>query len=220
MLPLTPTGLFNPTLPGGGRGGKAQSGGGAGGGPFRSGMLLLYSKVLLELWSFIRWISGRSDTKEPDVRFRGDVGRAKRELDAGDAFGKVRLVLGVLFVGIKGEGQVRLGVAMVGYVRVSCGEGLPVDCFVGGVCMGTCMLMGRDIFAFVFAFVGRGLETSLFISLVVLEVSVMVLSSDEICSAGRRGGRGRAAERSGTCHSTCSGCGEVGKGSGVEIPSP
>lgn len=142
---------------------------------------------------------------EPDTRFRGDVGRAKGELNAGDALGKVRVVFGVLWVDIKGDGHVRLDVAMGGvwYVRVSC-KGFPFGVLVGGVCMGTCMLIGRDIFPLVFVFVGRGLETSLLISLATLEVSVMVLSSDESCSAGSKGGRSRAAERSGTCHSTCS----------------
>lgn len=76
--------------------------------------------------------------------------------------------------------------------------------------MGICMLIGRVIFDFVFANIGMGGETSLSISLTVFRMSVMVLLSDEICSAGRRGCRGRAAERSGICKSTCSDSGEVG----------
>lgn len=44
--PLNPIGLLNPALPGG-SGGKAQSGGGAGGGPLANvGMLLLFATAL------------------------------------------------------------------------------------------------------------------------------------------------------------------------------
>jgi hypothetical protein len=92
--------------------------------------------------------------------------------------------------------------------------------FAGVICMGTCMLIGRVIFGFVFGNFGRGDETSLLISLGVSRTSVMVLLSIELCSAGRRGSGcwSRAAERSGTCHSTCSTCGELG-GMGPESPT-
>jgi hypothetical protein len=56
---LTTIGLLNPPLPGG-RGGRAQSGGGAGGGPLTSiGILLRFCKLVLDsfAWAFRRWIS-------------------------------------------------------------------------------------------------------------------------------------------------------------------
>lgn len=56
---LTTIGLLKPALPGG-RGGRAQSGGGAGGGPLTSiGILLRFCKLVLDsfVWAFRRWIS-------------------------------------------------------------------------------------------------------------------------------------------------------------------
>lgn len=55
--PRTDTGLLDPALPGGGRGGNAQSGGGNGGGPFtRIGMLFLFPNDFP--LSFKRWRLG------------------------------------------------------------------------------------------------------------------------------------------------------------------
>lgn len=75
----------------------------------RSGMLLLYSKLLpVALCSFTRWKSGLS-TIEPDTRPMGDKApRFKVPLDAGDVMEKGRPELGVWFVEIEGDGQVRL----------------------------------------------------------------------------------------------------------------
>lgn len=141
--------------------------------------------------------------------------------------------LGGWLIELAGEGQVRLEAEGEEFVCVPRLEARPLVVIVGVVgTMGVCMLVGRFILLFVLARTGKGDDKSL--SLSVSRLIVLVLLSEETCSAGKRGGRdggigaslvgASLSSRSacilekprGSWKPTCSGSGELG---GIRVDS-